>query len=134
MRKLITIFLINIILGVKILAVPANPNPIKYSLPDGTKITITLKGDERIRWATSEDGYTLLLNKDGYYEYAVHDEKGNLVLSGKRAKNITERSRKDNRFLKKIQKDLFFSSEQVENKQKRFEMPILIEKQLEKSN
>ena len=91
----------------------AYPYPIDYNLPDGTTITITLKGDENVHWATSEDGYTLLLNKGGYYEYAAHDENNDLVLSGIRAKNIHERSGVGIHFTQNLRKDLRYSREQV---------------------
>jgi len=36
-------------------AVPAYPKPVIYSQPDNTSLTITLQGDEKVRWALSED-------------------------------------------------------------------------------
>jgi hypothetical protein len=65
-------------------AVPASPYPVQYRQPDGSVITILLKGDERVHWATSTDGYTLLVNKTGFYEYAKKNASGELSLSGVR--------------------------------------------------
>ena len=55
---------------------PAYPRKIKFTQPDGSTITITLKGDERSKWAVTADGYTLLSNSKGYFEYAINDERG----------------------------------------------------------
>ncbi len=51
-------------------AAPAYPYPVSYQLPDGSELTIQLKGDEWLHWAVSEDGFTVLFNDDGFLEYA----------------------------------------------------------------
>jgi len=113
MRKFFIILGLFFAVTVKVFAVPAYPYPIEYQLPDGTTITITLKGDENINWAVSEDGYTLLRNSEGFFEYAKHAENNDLVLSGIVAKNIDERTIDDTLFLNQIDKDLRYSSEQI---------------------
>ena len=113
MKKLFTFLLFLFIVTQQLLAVPAYPHPIKFQLPDNTTITITLKGDENVSWATSEDGYTLLLNSEGYYEYAIKNENGDLTLSGFRAKDINERSSEEIFLVKNIEKDLRYSGEQI---------------------
>lgn len=50
--------------------------------PDGSKITLHPIGNEAIHYLETEDGFTLLKNNDGYFEYAKTDEAGNLVNSG----------------------------------------------------
>ncbi|MDR1739528.1 MAG: hypothetical protein LBR45_02080, partial [Bacteroidales bacterium] len=50
---------------------PASPKPIEVEQPDGSKITIVLKGDERIKWAETQNGYSLLRGQDGFWEYAT---------------------------------------------------------------
>ena len=113
MKNLCTLILLAILVNVKAFAVPAYPHPVAYQLPDGTTLTVTLKGDENVHWAMSEDEYTLLINQDGYYEYAMLGENGNLILSGVQARNVDERSGKDMAFLNTVQQDLRYSSEQV---------------------
>ena len=112
-RKIFTIITLTFLATVKIYAVPAYPYPVEYQLPDGTNITITLKGDENVNWATSEDGYTLLRNSDGYFEYAILDDSKSLILSGIRANNVDVRSLDETSFLSGIKKDLRYSSEQI---------------------
>jgi len=113
MKKFFTLILLLTIVAQQIYAVPAYPYPVKYQLPDESTLTITLKGDENVHWATSEDGYTLLLNKDGFYEYATLDENNNLILSGIQAKDMSNRNSDDFTFLSGIERDLRYSDEQI---------------------
>ena len=95
------------------MAVTAYPHPVEIKQPDGTTITVLLKGDEKIRWAETTDGYTVLYNSEGIFEYAVLDNKGDLILSGIKAKDETKRSKTDDDFLAKTTKGLYFSDSQV---------------------
>ena len=94
-------------------AVSAYPYPYTYSQPDGTQVTITLKGDERAHWAETTDGYKLLNNgKDGW-EYAVLNVDGDLKCSGRLAREASKRSLSDKALLSKTSKDIHFSQKQV---------------------
>lgn len=95
--------------------VPADPNPIRVKQPNGSYVTIVLKGDEHIHWAESMDGYTLLRNVEGGWEYAVLDSSGDLTCSGFLAKEIWKRSCREKKMLKRIPKKLFFSAKQINN-------------------
>lgn len=86
--------------------VPANPNPITIKQKDGTQLTFYMKGDENRHWRETEDGYTILENKKGIYEYAKADKKGKLKCSGIKAHEIDKRTKKEMRFLSKIKKSL----------------------------
>jgi len=93
---------------------PAYPYTITYKQPDGSSITITLKGDEHIKWAESEDGYTLLRDKKGYFEYASQDDDRKLLIpSGRIARDINKRSTDDITFLSGINKGLMYSQSQI---------------------
>lgn len=50
--------------------------------PDGSKITLRALGNEAIHYLETEDGFTVLKNNDGFYEYATADDAGNLTTSG----------------------------------------------------
>jgi M6 family metalloprotease-like protein len=95
------------------LAVTAYPHPIEYKQPNGNIITIQLQGDEKVKWALTEDGYTILSKNDGYYEYAMKDEKGDLVHSGVIVSEKSKRSGSEVAFLSKIVKGLFYSKDQL---------------------
>ncbi len=68
---------------------PAFPDTITYVLPDGYELLIYLRGDEFGHVAVTVDGFYLLMNDDGYYEYA---RKVNSTLSGT---GIIARNRED---------------------------------------
>lgn len=71
---------------------PSSPYPFDLVQPDGSVITAYLKGNEMLNYTETEDGYTLLKNDKGFYEYAILDNRGYLSLSGVVAKNRLEQS------------------------------------------
>lgn len=93
-------------------AVPAYPYSIQSKIPDGSLLTIQQKGDEYFNWIVSEDGYILLRNNEGFLEYAVQNENGDLVCSGIKAHNVSQRSAEEIALLNTISKGQFFSDTQ----------------------
>jgi M6 family metalloprotease-like protein len=96
--------------------IPAKSDQISYKQPDGSTISIVLKGDAAIHWAISDDGYTLLSNANGYYEYAKLDKNSNLVSSGIIASNSSSRKSGEISFLKSISRGLNYSESQINQK------------------
>jgi M6 family metalloprotease-like protein len=94
-------------------AVPAKPGYISYSQPDGSLLTIAAMGDEFMHWAISVDGYTLLPNEWGGYEYAMLNNKGEMFISGVQANDPGNRSFKELNFLLSIKTGLFYTSGQL---------------------
>lgn len=64
----------------QIFASPAYPNKIKIRTADGDSIWITLKGNEKNKYALTEDGYVIQQRKDGWY-YLEKNSKDSLSLS-----------------------------------------------------
>jgi len=93
-------------------AVPAIPHPVTFTQPNGDTLTVRIKGDERINWHESMDGYTLLFNQSGYLTYAQLDEDGNLQPSDFVATNIDQRNMATIFFINTIEKNLFYSDVQ----------------------
>ena len=81
-------------------AVKAYPYPITITQPDGTQLTIHLRGDESHHFRTSEDGYLLKNNAGGYLTYATLNTSGEIIESNIIARNIDKRSAGDLQFLK----------------------------------
>lgn len=77
------IFLLSI-LPTTITAVPATPYPVIKILPDGTEISILLRGDEFFSYELTTDGFLIRENNQGFYEYAMHNEQGQLLPTGVR--------------------------------------------------
>lgn len=115
MKKIITASLLLMLLFAgKASAVEAYPHKIKYPQPDGkTIVTLTMRGDERVSWAETEDGYTLVYNSQGYFVYATRDQRGDLVPSQYIATEITARSAEVSDFLARTPKYLRYSRSQV---------------------
>lgn len=76
------------------LAVPAITSPVTIIQPDGSKITILLKGDEHFSFTQTTDGFVILTNAKGIYEYADLDNENKLIPSGMKANNVSERDEK----------------------------------------
>lgn len=69
------------LIGSPLFGVPANPRPIEKIQPDGTKITVLSKGDEKVHWMETLDGYTLMYNSEKSVVFATTDDAGNMVPS-----------------------------------------------------
>ena len=96
------------------MAVDAYPELIRFRQPDKkTFVSIYMKGDEKVHWAETEDGYSLITNDDGYFVYATTDEHENMIPSKYIATDINQRSDEVIEFLKNTPKKLRFSQEQV---------------------
>lgn len=90
----------------------AYPGLIDFKQPDGTVVKIKLKGDESLKWAETEDGYTLLYDKVGNLVYAELDNKGDLVPTDIVATDIAKRPIDVQRRLQATLKKLFYSESQ----------------------
>jgi len=86
-------------------AVPAIPTPQKVTQPDGTQLTVRIKGDEFHNYLTTVDGYTIVKTHNGYYNYAtlVNDE---IVPSKIVARDAQYRTPSDNAWLQATGKNL----------------------------
>lgn len=57
------------------IAVSARPGPIDAAQPDGTRITVYLRGDERTHWYEDPDGYVVTkVPETGRWVYAIKDQ------------------------------------------------------------
>jgi M6 family metalloprotease-like protein len=86
--------------------VPAAPYSVTVIQPDGTELDIRGIGDEHSHFTVTDDGYTVLKNKDGNYEFARLLQDGKLDLSGIRARNKDERGDDEKKYLNSLQKFL----------------------------
>ena len=64
MKKIILLLLL-LSLTASLFAVPANPEPGIVSYPDGSELTVYLRGDENRSWHETEDGHHIIKNKSG---------------------------------------------------------------------
>lgn len=82
-------------------AVPALHRPLTFTQPDGTEITVQLRGDERAHCYLSEDGYLLVNENDAFY-YGNVDDDGLILRSDILAKQIERRTEADCAFLSTV--------------------------------
>lgn len=111
--QVIFLFIILIATNHSAFGVIAYPFPVEIIQPDGTKITIVQKGDEYLKWAQTVDGYSILRNSKGIYEYVTLDANNDMVPSGVQARNLSERSTSDLLLLNKTKKGLTYSKSQI---------------------
>ena len=90
----------------------AYPGLIDFKQPDGSVVKIKLRGDESLKWAETEDGYTLLYDNVGNLVYAQLDDKGDLVPTDIVATDIAKRPIDVQRRLQATPKKLFYSESQ----------------------
>lgn len=84
--------------------IPAAPYPVEVPQPDGSVIKLQGMGDEFNHFPVTEDGFTVMKNERGVYEFARLDEDGKLSPSGYRARNLEERTVSEKQFLTGISK------------------------------
>ncbi len=90
MRNYFLVLTLLLISLCSLFAVPAVPWAVEKVQPDGTKISIFLKGDENVHWMESADGYTLMYDSLKYVVYAQTDVQGNLMPSSIKFGNNTK--------------------------------------------
>jgi len=97
--------------------IPANPDAqTEFIQPDGSGVMIQMHGDAVVNWATTIDGYVLLINENNGFEYAVQDKNKDLILSGIPAQNPDYRSENTLKLLENIKPGLVFSKSQIKTK------------------
>jgi len=99
---------------------------------DGSKVHIVCSGNFVLSYCETIDGYTVVVDAIGMYEYAKRGRKGDLIAVGMQAKDDNKRTPEEMRYLKKVPKHLRYTGETLklfEDKQKRMEeAPAIIKR------
>lgn len=93
---------------------PAYPGVIDFRQPDGTIVKVRMMGDEDLRWAETEDGYTLLFDEEGFLVFADKADDGTLITTKMRAVDAPMRSDAIKMHLANIGPKAMFSEKQVQ--------------------
>lgn len=121
-RHLSNILLLGLFLfisSVKVVyAVGAFPYPQQVKQPDGSSLTIKVHGDEWYNWITTTDGFRILKNENGFFEYASQLKSGAIVPSGIKASNPDLRAPQENNFLASIPPNIGISRKAFNEKRK----------------
>ena len=91
MKRTIVLMMTMLLGAVSLWARPGYSKPVDVLQPDGTTITLLMRGDEFQSFITTTDGYTVIKGDDGFYRYAEKDGNG-LKASAFVAKNAEERT------------------------------------------
>ena len=103
MMKRLAQLMMAMLLGVtSVFACPALKGSCRVQQPDGSFVTIRLVGDEYRHYNTTDDGYSLVLNADGYYVYARQDASGQLAPTSLVAHDAGERTDADRAYLQQV--------------------------------
>lgn len=99
-------------------SVGAYPFPQEVMQPDGSTLTIRQHGDEWFNWITTDDGYRIIKNQNGYFEYATQLKSGEIVSSGTVASDPEKRDFNENAFVSTLSKNLGVSRKNILKKRK----------------
>ncbi|MFA6200380.1 MAG: M6 family metalloprotease domain-containing protein [Bacteroidales bacterium] len=114
--KQFTIMMLLFVFSINLFAIPANKKPVTVKQPNGKSLTLTIKGDERVHWATTIDQYTIIGNEEGTFVYGQLSEDGDLIPSNFIASNSNERSLEERLFLSTLPYDIRYSNRQIKEK------------------
>jgi hypothetical protein len=122
MKKNYILFLLFIVIGqianaqtvVQSNGVPACPYFFDYQQPDGKTLTMKLNGDGIVHWGEMVDGFTVLSDEKGFYKYAYIDKNYELKISEVIATNNDERTFEEINYLDKIEPELKYSENQID--------------------
>lgn len=111
MKFIITI--ISIVFIINIYSIPASPHFGDYTQNDGSTVLLKLFGDEKVKWAETEDGYSLMHDGKGNYVYALKNENNEMLPSKYIARNINQRTNEEINFLNNTSKHLRYNADQI---------------------
>lgn len=86
-------------------AVPAIPRPLKVQQTDGSFLTVLLKGDEFFHYQTTNDGYPIVKNINGNYNYAKIDLEGKTIDTQVKASDKEQRSLTEAQFVQALKNE-----------------------------
>jgi len=80
---------------------------------DNSKLQVVGVQNKAATYTETIDGYTIILNELGFYEYAKNNKGGDLVLSGVFATSPELREKKEIKYLKKHSKHIRYTGDKL---------------------
>lgn len=80
-RKSFLLLIVLFAVTMQSYATIAYPGLVEFKQPNGNIVKVTMRGSETLKWAETEDGYTLMYDSIGNLVYAELDAMGDLVPS-----------------------------------------------------
>ena len=103
--RTIVIVILQVLITVSMMAIPARREAVRITQPDGSTVTILLHGDEWRHFRTTLDGYTIVKNARGFYVYAEKKD-GQLQPTALLAHDEMERTTSEQAYLADVRKYL----------------------------
>ena len=91
----------------------AYPGLVDFRQPNGNVVKVYMRGSETMKWAETEDGYTLLYDEKGNLVYAEIDSHGDLTPTKLIATNKIQRTSEVETRLNSTPRKLCFSERQI---------------------
>lgn len=92
-------------------SVPATPYPVTRIQPDGSELTVYLRGDEFFKYELTTDGYLIRRDKQGFYHYAEKGAKGVIRTTGIRVNPADKRTEAEKQFIRSAEINPSFTAE-----------------------
>jgi len=97
-------------------SVPATPYPITRIQPDGSELTVYLRGDEFFNYELTVDGYLIRRNSEGFYNYAQKGAQGELISTNIKVNQVHKRTDIEKQLLSRLPQYPDFSQKRIERK------------------
>lgn len=99
--------------------VPKNADTLKITQLDGTVLDIVGFGSLFVAYTETIDGYTVVRNNKGIFEYAKSADDGDLLPSGVQAHNPGEREKDEIKYLSGTEKHMRYKDPKLTELKKR---------------
>ena len=87
----VAVVLLSLSLVGDVVAIPASPHPFEVTQPDGSRVTLYIRGDEHFHWLEDEAGFTVV-EEDGVYGYGALNAESELVSTGLQVGKVDPRA------------------------------------------
>lgn len=112
MKKKTLLLMLTLLMSINSWGAKAFPGPYTFTQPDGTKLSVTLHGDEYFSYYTTLDGVILVREGNTFYIAEISDE-GDIKGSGILAHNNGARSSKEISFIQQQDKEELFNGDAI---------------------
>jgi len=115
----ISLSILLIFFVVNAYSVPATPLPVTRVQPDGTELTVYLRGDEFFKYELTLDGYLVKKDATGFYHYSKQDNEGKIISTGIKTNQIEKRTIKEKQLINSLIKHPDLSQRNQESRMAR---------------
>ena len=112
MKKKTLLLMLTILMSINAWGAKAFPGPYTFTQPDGTKLSVTLHGDEYFHYYTTLDGVILVREDDTFYIAEISDD-GDIKATNVLAHNNGVRTSKEIALIQSQNKEKLFTGSAI---------------------